>query len=103
MQRRDTLIALLALGTAPPACPRAATLASAPAPKYNDKRAEQPVATENRRLTRPTDSPTLRLACLKWLSLESWFAGVRTCGFCDGVHLRQSCTKNGQSCCQFCG
>jgi hypothetical protein len=28
-------------------------------PEFQDMRAEQPVATENRRLTRPTDSPTL--------------------------------------------
>ena len=48
--------------------PLAATLASAPAPKYNDKRAEQPVATENRRLPRPTDPTTIRLARLKRLS-----------------------------------
>jgi len=31
-----------------PACPRAATLALAPARKCHDKRAEQPVATANR-------------------------------------------------------
>jgi hypothetical protein len=60
----------------PPACPRAATPASAPAPKYNDTRADQPVATENRRLTCPTDSPTLKLACLKWLSFR-WTAGAK--------------------------
>jgi hypothetical protein len=42
----------------PPGCPRAAMLASAPARKYPEKRAEQPVAAANRRLTRPTGSST---------------------------------------------
>jgi hypothetical protein len=37
----------------------------------NDKRAERPVATESRCLTRPTDFSTLRLACLK-----GFFAGL---------------------------
>jgi len=44
----------------PPACPRAATLASVPARKCHDQRAEQPVAIANRRLTRPIGSPRLR-------------------------------------------
>jgi len=52
----------------PPAWPRAGTLASAPARKYDDKRAEQPIAAENQRLTRTTDPTTLRLARLKSLS-----------------------------------
>jgi len=39
--------------------PRAAPLAPAPARKCHHKRAEQPLATANRRLPRPTDSPTL--------------------------------------------
>ena len=51
----------------PPACPRAATLASAPAPKYNDERAEQPVATENPRLPHLTYPTTIRFARLKRL------------------------------------
>ena len=37
----------------------------APARKCHDKRAQQPVATENGRFTRATDFPTLRLARLK--------------------------------------
>ena len=41
----------------PPACPRAATSALAPARKCGDKRAQQSVATANRRLTRATDRP----------------------------------------------
>jgi len=53
----------------PPACPRAPSLASAPARKCHDKRAQQPVATENPRLTRARDSTTLRRARLKWLSV----------------------------------
>ena len=52
----------------PLACTRAATLASAPAPKYNDKRAEQPVAAENPRLPHLTYPTTIRLARLKRLS-----------------------------------
>ena len=43
----------------PPACPGAATLKSAPARKCDDKRAEQAVAAENRRLTRTTDPTTI--------------------------------------------
>jgi len=46
----------------PPTCPRAGTLASAPAPKYKEIRAEHPVATEYRCLTRTTDPTTIRLA-----------------------------------------
>jgi hypothetical protein len=44
---------------APPACQRAATLASAPARKCDDKRAEQPVAAGTARLARITDPTTL--------------------------------------------
>jgi hypothetical protein len=51
------------------ACPRPATLASAPARKCHHKRAHQPVATENGRLTRATDSSRLSLVRLKWLSV----------------------------------
>ncbi len=43
----------------PPAWPGAATLKSAPARKCDDKRAEQAVAAENRRLTRTTDPTTI--------------------------------------------
>ena len=53
------------VGSQPPASPRAATLASVRARKRPDQRAEQPVATANRRLTRPIGSSTLRLARLK--------------------------------------
>jgi hypothetical protein len=42
--------------------PHAATLAAAPARKCDDKGAEQPLATETRRLTHPTDPNTIRLA-----------------------------------------
>ena len=52
-----------------PACPRAATLASAPAQKYDDQRAELPIAAVNPRLTRDPDPATLRLARLKSLSV----------------------------------
>lgn len=49
---------------------RAATLASVPAPKHGDKRAEQPIAAESRRLTRTGEPTTLSLAPLKWLSVS---------------------------------
>ena len=48
----------------PPSRPHAATLASAPAQKYDDKRAEQPIAAEDPRLTRPTDPTKIRLTRL---------------------------------------
>ena len=51
-------------------CPRAA-VASAPAPKHNDKRAEQPVATENRRLPHLTYPTTIKLARFKRLSFRN--------------------------------
>ncbi len=57
----------------PPACPHAATLASAPAPKYNNQRAEQPVATENQRLPHLTHPTTIRLPRSKRPSLVSNF------------------------------
>ena len=41
-----------------------------PAPKHGDKCAEQPIAAENPRLTRTTDPTTIRLARLKWLSVD---------------------------------
>jgi hypothetical protein len=44
-------------------------LAPAPARKYRDQRAEQPVVTENRRLTRPPGSTTLGLVRLNFLSV----------------------------------
>jgi DNA-binding beta-propeller fold protein YncE len=46
----------------PPACPRAATLASAPTRKCDHNGAEQPIAAENRRLTHPTDPTTITFA-----------------------------------------
>jgi len=49
----------------PPPGLRADTLASAPARKFHDQRAEQPVATEHPRLTRPTGALTLGLVRLK--------------------------------------
>ena len=55
----------------PPACPRAATLASAPARRCHHKRAEQLVATANRRLTRATGSSAPRPARLKWVTVPT--------------------------------
>jgi len=46
----------------PPTCPHVATLASAPARKFDDTHAEQPIAAENPRLTRATDPTTIELA-----------------------------------------
>jgi uncharacterized protein (DUF1684 family) len=45
-------------------------LAWAPAPKHGDKRAEQPIAAESRRLPRTIEPTTLSLAPLKWLSVS---------------------------------
>jgi hypothetical protein len=44
-------------------------LASAPAPKHGDKRAEQPIAAANPCLTRTIELTTISLAPLKWLSV----------------------------------
>jgi hypothetical protein len=46
----------------PPACPRASNLNSAPAPKFEDKGAEQQVAAETGRLTHTANPKTIRLA-----------------------------------------
>jgi len=53
-----------------PAYPRAATLASAPARKCHDQRAQPLLATANRRLTRATAPSALQLARLECLSFD---------------------------------
>lgn len=57
----------------PPACPRAATLASAPAGKCRRKRAEQPATAENPSLPGTAGSSTLTLMQLTWLSFVRFF------------------------------
>jgi hypothetical protein len=54
-----------------PAGTRAAAPAAAPARRCDDKGADQPISAETRRLTRTTDSPTLRLARLERLSFRN--------------------------------
>ena len=85
------------------ACPRTATRASGPARKCRNKRAEQPIATANGRLTRPICSSTIsrvrlkwlsltRPICsstisrvrLKWLSLDGFRQGMRDLGYVEG-------------------
>jgi hypothetical protein len=49
---------------------------SAPAQKYDDKRAEQPITTETSRSTRPTDPTKIRLARSNCLSVNRNIAEV---------------------------
>lgn len=69
----------------PPACLRAPALALVPARNQHDKRAEQPIAAANRRLTHTTDPTSMRLARLNCLSIIALREGDRPILFVTGA------------------